>query len=161
MKKIISLSYFILFFVFTAFSQNQFTPNSGDPELDKDLKEINATAKKDINLFKRNMADQFKVKQEKITDLLDLKKMEPADVFMALKIAKIIDIDIDIVIGKYEENKGKGWGAIAKQMGIKPGSPEFHELKNSSKGNKGAKSKGKSKGNGKEKKDGKNNGKKK
>jgi hypothetical protein len=26
-------------------------------------------------------------------------------------------------------NKGKGWGVIAKNLGIKPGSAEFHALK--------------------------------
>jgi len=31
--------------------------------------------------------------------------------------------------------KTKGWVYIAKEMGIKPGSAEFHELINQSKGN--------------------------
>jgi hypothetical protein len=29
----------------------------------------------------------------------------------------------------YKQSKGKGWGVIAKELGIKPGSPEFHALK--------------------------------
>jgi hypothetical protein len=31
------------------------------------------------------------------------------------------------VVGLYSEKKG--WGAVAKDLGIKPGSEEFHELK--------------------------------
>jgi hypothetical protein len=33
------------------------------------------------------------------------------------------------VVEKYRNNKGKGWGALAKSLGIKPGSEEFHALK--------------------------------
>jgi transketolase len=29
----------------------------------------------------------------------------------------------------YNKNKGKGWGVIAKEMGIKPGSDQFKRLK--------------------------------
>ena len=29
----------------------------------------------------------------------------------------------------YEQDRGQGWGVIAKRMGIKPGSAEFHALK--------------------------------
>jgi hypothetical protein len=29
----------------------------------------------------------------------------------------------------YQASKGKGWGVIAKELGIKPGSPAFHALK--------------------------------
>jgi hypothetical protein len=29
----------------------------------------------------------------------------------------------------YKKNRGKGWGVMAKSLGIKPGSREFHELK--------------------------------
>jgi len=30
---------------------------------------------------------------------------------------------------KYKSDKGQGWGALAKSLGIKPGSREFHALK--------------------------------
>ena len=36
----------------------------------------------------------------------------------------------DRVMAVYTPNKKKGWGAIAKELGIKPGSAEFHALKN-------------------------------
>ena len=58
----------------------------------------------------------------------------------------------DEVLGEYKENNGKGWGVIAKNLGIKPGSREFHELKDDDSGMialaKGKKGKGyKEKGN--------------
>ena len=51
------------------------------------------------------------------------------DVFMACNIAAIIGRPCRYVVEAYERDRGHGWGNIAKQMGIKPGSPEFHRLK--------------------------------
>jgi len=53
------------------------------------------------------------------------------------------------VMEEYELSKGKGWGVMAKNMGIKLGSPEFkalnacHDLDGAGKGKKGSKAKGK------------------
>ena len=69
----------------------------------------------------------------------------------------------DEVLREYKENKGKGWGVIAKNLGIKPGSREFHELKDDdsgmialAKGKKGEGNKSKNKDKNKGKKDKKN-----
>jgi hypothetical protein len=58
----------------------------------------------------------------------------------------------DYVIEKYKSDKGKGWGALANSLGIKPGSKDFHALKrgqdlyyNNDRG-KGKEAKGKGKG---------------
>ena len=70
--------------------------------------------------------------------------MEPAEIYFALELSKLSSRSIDQVVEIYEVNKDKGWGFIAKELGIKPGSPEFHSLKEQTK-NKGAKGKSKSK----------------
>ena len=58
---------------------------------------------------------------------------------------------VDYVLNKYRTEKNKGWGVMAKSLGIKPGSKEFHALKagsdiypntNKSKGNRKKKNKG-------------------
>ena len=49
---------------------------------------------------------------------------------MACTIASVIGRPCRQVVDVYERDHGQGWGNIAKQMGIKPGSPEFHRLKN-------------------------------
>ena len=58
----------------------------------------------------------------------------------------------DYVIERYRSGKGKGWGALAQSLGIKPGSKEFHDLKRGSDmyddDNRG-KGKGKARGQGK------------
>jgi hypothetical protein len=35
----------------------------------------------------------------------------------------------DYVLERYKSGRGKGWGVLAKSLGIKPGSKEFHALK--------------------------------
>jgi hypothetical protein len=37
----------------------------------------------------------------------------------------------------YKQNQGKGWGVMAMNMGIRPGSPEFKELKTGARGSVG------------------------
>ena len=73
---------------------------------------------------------------------------------MSLRVGQISGLHIDLVVREYKKNKGKGWGVIAKNLGIKPGSQEFHELKKgySSPGSEKSKSKGKGKGKSKGKK---------
>ena len=61
----------------------------------------------------------------------------------------------------YKSNKSKGWGAIAKEMGIKPGSAEFHAMKKSMKSKGGSKSNSNGKSNSNDDNKGKGKGKKK
>jgi len=79
---------------------------------------------------------------------------DPADAFMIFQIGHMSHQPLDKVYPVYESHRKQGWGAMAKELGIKPGSPEFHALKNGDlhygreDGSHG-KGKGKGKGNGK------------
>ena len=48
---------------------------------------------------------------------------------MVFRFGEISAKRTEYVIEKYRSEKGKGWGALAKSLGIKPGSKEFHALK--------------------------------
>jgi hypothetical protein len=48
---------------------------------------------------------------------------------MCLQLGYMTKKPLNVVLQTYKKNTGKGWGNIAKQLGIKPGSPEFHALK--------------------------------
>ncbi|MFC1533202.1 BON domain-containing protein [Thermodesulfobacteriota bacterium] len=61
--------------------------------------------------------------------MIDKLKMTASDVYMTVGIAKITNKPIDEVVDEYKANKDKGWGVIAKRLGIKSGSKEFHALK--------------------------------
>lgn len=153
--------FFLLFAaVSMSFLQAQtisFNPRTGDVEMDGFLKDINTEAKKDISTFTNNVVTKFNLIKSDVEKLL--KDMLPGDVYMAAQVASTIGKPVTEVSTAYNKNKEKGWGAIAKEMGIKPGSPEFHKLKKSMKKNKGGESKeegGNGNGNGKGKGKGKN-----
>lgn len=77
----------------------------------------------------------------------------PADAFMVLQLAQMLGVSHERVLQTYNANRGRGWGVVAKELGIKPGSAEFHALKNgnfSFTGAPGGKSHGKGQGSGKE-----------
>ena len=158
MKRII-ISIIMISFIFiitgapNSYAQTSFTLNAqtGDANLDLTLKNINIEAQESIPGFVSNVSLCYGVPKAKIEDLIFNGKMSPADVYMTIGIAKIIKKPIETVAEEYKINKSKGWGKIAKNLGIKPGSKAFHELK------KGGiieleKMKGKSKGKGKGKK---------
>ncbi len=126
------------------------TYDSGDKELDSQLKTINTDAKKDWDKFKTETSAKYNTTLDKIEALIQL-GMAAADIIMAHEVSLIVLRPVDDVVACYEKNKGKGWGVIAKEMGIKPGSPEFHKLKGNCK-NKSNNGNGKSKGKGKGKK---------
>lgn len=160
MKKIIFLMFLLL--GTATFSQAQivkFTATVGDLEMDNLLTDIHNQALKDINSFTKDVATTFNVVNSKV--VAALKILAPGDVYMAAQLSLSINKPFDEVVKTYEANKSKGWGAIAKEMGIKPGSAEFHAMKKSMK-SKGSKGKGnsESKGNAKGGSENKGKGKK-
>jgi hypothetical protein len=48
---------------------------------------------------------------------------------MMLRLSEMSGKPVRTVEERYRAGKGKGWGALAKSLGIKPGSKEFHALK--------------------------------
>ena len=140
---------FSLFIIATTFSFGQISFKTGDSGLDAELNLANTEAKKDLPTFKSNLSAEFGISVPKIDGLL--KTMLPGEIVIAVKISNVANKPIDSVIDSYKRNKDKGWGVIAKEMGIKPGSPEFHALKGKKKKASPSKGKGNSggKGNGK------------
>lgn len=136
---------------------------TGDSELDITLGDLNITASDDIEGFKARMSLSFGKKKEDINKLIVDFGMEPSDVYMTLRIADMTGKKVKDVSEEFKKNRGKGWGVIAKNLGIKPGSKAFHELKKSGKDElesmkhkKRVKDKGKSKGKNRGKDRGKN-----
>ena len=97
----------------------------------------------DFGAFKTDLNLSYNISEKRIDYLSVSVKMEPAEIYLTLELSKISGKPVDDVVEIYKVHKNKGWGYIAKQLGIKPGSPEFHKLKENTK-NKG--SKGKNKG---------------
>jgi hypothetical protein len=134
MKKL-TTSLFLLTAVFCSMAQSvSFKAKSGDNELDVALNDINVQASADLKVFKKDLSVSFGVTEGKLDELSVKFGMQPGDMYFALEIAKQTGKTVDVVAQTYKTHKAKGWGAIAKELGIKPGSKEFHALKNSAKG---------------------------
>ena len=110
----------------------QTTFNTGDVDFDADLNIINTNAKTDLTAFKADLRATFGVSTENLDYMVSL-NMEPAEMYLALEISVSVSKPIGTVLETYEANRDKGWGYIAQQMGIKPGSEAFHALKGKSK----------------------------
>lgn len=130
------LLFFISFIAFSATAQIAF--NTGSIQLDSDLNEINLSASTNFESFKGDLAISYDISEKKIEFMRGSLNMVPGEIYLALEISKLSGTPLDEVNTIYQKNKSKGWGYIAKEAGIKPGSSEFHQLKNnaSSKKNK-------------------------
>ena len=97
-------------------------------DLDSFRSEINVTAHADIGGFRADLSATFGLSSGEIDGLLEICD-SPGDVYIALRVGEVAHVPVDRVITEYRAHKGQGWGAIAKNLGIKPGSAEFHALK--------------------------------
>lgn len=125
--------------------------------LDGFLSNLNIQARTDLHTFSAKLSAQFGVPEMQVRTIISTVR-EPSDAFMCLQLGQWTQKPAEQVVSVYKANQGKGWGVIAKSMGIKPGSAEFHALKNGDlsfsgqpagdNGERRGKSKGKGKGKG-------------
>jgi len=97
--------------------------------LDEFLNNLNVRAQADRNGFAVQVASQFHVGDATVRMVLgDVPR--PADAFMVFQMAQMTGRPHEEVLRTYKAGRGRGWGELAKELGIKPGSAEFHRLKN-------------------------------
>jgi len=120
-------------------------------DLDVFVSDLNAEARVDLGAFKARVAATFGVPMVQVEAVIgDVRT--PGDAYMVFRAGQVAGRPPDVVLAEYRANQGKGWGVIAKNLGIKPGSAEFHALKNGwskekgGKGRRGKKDKGKGRG---------------
>ncbi len=92
------------------------------------IRDFNIKAEADPSGFRASLAARFKIGNAQIEIVLNNVE-KPADAYMVLRLGEMSKQPTENVIKKYKSGKGKGWGALAKSLGIKPGSKEFHALK--------------------------------
>ena len=120
------------------------------------IKDFNIQAQADPSGFRARLGARFSIGNVEINTVLSNVE-SPADAYMVLRLGEMSKEPTDYVIKEYGSSKGKGWGVVAKSLGIKPGSAEFHALKNgqdlyADKAGGGGDQKGKGKGKGKKQK---------
>lgn len=130
------LSILIIFALITSISYSQISFNTGSRELDANLTIINKEGNNDFKSFKRDLSIDYNVPEPKLESMRVSLGLIPGEIYLALEIARNSPSSLDEVLKIYQKNKSQGWGNIAKQAGIKPGSAAFHQLKNNAKGKK-------------------------
>lgn len=125
-------------------------PGVASATLDSFLSSVNVQARADLPGFHAKVSAQFGVPVPQVEAVLGM-VATPADAFMVFQLGQMAHRPPETVVQTYQAHKGKGWGVIAKELGIKPGSREFHALKNGDLvyGDTATRSSGKGKGKGK------------
>ncbi len=141
MKKVLSVLSAVLFICLMTL------PVQAASDLDVFISNLNVHAQADLGAFKVRLSTQFGVPAARVDAVMASVKT-PGDAYMCFRVGEVASRPVEVVTKEYQTNKGKGWGVIAKNLGIKPGSKEFHELKKGNFNNDGSDS-GKGKGKGK------------
>lgn len=92
------------------------------------LDNLNIQARADMNGFSVKVSTQFGVPLPQVQAVIR-SVAAPADAFMCFQLGDMSRNPYEKVVEVYQTSRGRGWGVIAKSLGIKPGSPEFHALK--------------------------------
>jgi len=124
---------FVVMLLLYSFYPLQAQYNTGDPELDKTLITLDTEASISFGAFKANISSRYHVSAGMIEYLTVDIGMTSGDIYLTLEIAEITKKSVNQVVVAYESNKGQGWGVIARELGIEPGSIEFHILKGNAK----------------------------
>jgi hypothetical protein len=90
--------------------------------------DFNIHAQADPSGFRARLATRFNIGDVQVRAVLSNIE-NPADAYIILRLGEMSGRPTDYIVEKYSYKKGKGWGALAKSLGIKPGSEEFHALK--------------------------------
>ncbi len=97
-------------------------------DLDSFLRSVDVQARTDLKSFSAKLSAQFGIPGARV-DAIISNVPQPADAFMVLQIGQMASTPPETVLQTYNHNRGKGWGELAKELGIKPGSAAFHALK--------------------------------
>ncbi len=92
------------------------------------LGNLNVQARADLPGFKAKASAQFGIPVPNVQSIIDIVPT-PADAFMCFQIGLMIGKPPRVVADIFNHHRQNGWGAMAKELGIKPGSAEFHALK--------------------------------
>jgi len=103
-------------------------PASAGGGLDAFIGDLNVQARVDLPGFSARIGAQFGVPVPEVRAVIGA-VAAPADAFLVFQLGQWSHRSPAEVLPVYKANRGKGWGVIAKSLGIKPGSAEFHALK--------------------------------
>lgn len=96
--------------------------------LDNFMANLNIQAGSNMRDFSARLSAQFGIPEAQVSAVIGSVR-EPAEAFMVLQLGQWAQYPPERALHVYEAERNNGWGAMAKSMGIKPGSAQFHALK--------------------------------
>ena len=91
-------------------------------------KDFNIQAQADPSGIRARLATRFNLGDVQVKAILS-NFDKPSDAYIVMRLGEMSGKQPNKIYSKYKHNKGKGWGVLAKSLGIKPGGKEFHALK--------------------------------
>ena len=92
------------------------------------LNNLNIKAEADSSGYRIRLSTRFRIGDAEVNAVIN-NVDNPSDAYMIFRLGELSHRPVDDVIKVYRANRKKGWGVMAKRLGIKPGSREFHALK--------------------------------
>ena len=102
---------------------------TGDAWTDARLADINAYGATYRDAFVDELVRYHRAPRELVQELLARPGWTPADVYLACGLAVQAGRPCRSVAEAYAKDPAQGWGAVARGVGVVPGSPAFHALK--------------------------------
>ena len=110
---------------------------TGDRKLDSLLAKINEKAKADPDGFIRQLSQKHNIPEAEIRQAKEKHGLSYGDTYMATALSRLSKRPVGAVAEDFGKNQGRGWGVMAMNMGIKPGSLEFKQMKANARGSAG------------------------
>jgi hypothetical protein len=104
-------------------------PRTGDPWVDATLADINDYGSRYPDAFADELARYHAAPRDVVLALLGAPGWTPGDVYYSCALAQAIGRSCRYVADERQSHPGEGWGALAQRLGVKPGSAQFHQLK--------------------------------
>ena len=106
-----------------------FSPRTGDAFLDAELGDTNVLVRGGTDGFVDDVVVRFAAPRPIVRTYVVERRWAPADVYYACAIAQHLRRPCVEMLRVYERDHRLGWGAVARRLGIRPGSRAFHALK--------------------------------
>jgi hypothetical protein len=134
MKRLVAMTLGLMLVAAVAHSADPQAVSTGDRKMDSILRAMNTEAKADPDGLVNRLSTMFNFPEQEIRQARDAQGLDPAGLYMSAALARVTQRPVLVVAEDYKKNEGKGWGVLAREMGIKPGSRAFHELKRGGQG---------------------------
>lgn len=108
---------------------SDWSPRTGDAAVDATLADINQYAARYPDAFADEIVRYHAAPRALVDALLQNPQWTPGDIYYACALAQTAGQPCRAVAEQWQRDHGQGWGAIARGIGVQPGSPEFERLK--------------------------------